>query len=440
MKDAGTAMITRLGTQGVELPLCLASGLIFLMLVGRVMRNAPVVRACLVLSPTANAFSYLFVFPLCVLVVGLLLSGVIEFKREEQVALLAFAVVMGGLLVAVSMRNIFVCSNTNKSIRSAVDHRGLHWHYDILDHTRKIFQRVMNDLQPLSSCQNIKSGASGICTGFVSPDKFSCEYRQLRVVDLQIAGSYNTANVGGVHSGYGSSKMVSVALLGGARYLHFPVTTAIINNKPAPVVQFTHNFVPLYECLYELHQDINIRALYPYKKDAHLCDPIFIHIELNTQTQLGVMDQIAKNIHNLFEDRLLGPNHGYRYANVPELLVCNLFDKIVVIVSGDETRGTALDELINIRVGGGSPSDAKLYDWSDVNSSFSVPAMSRKTRGTFCIVHNKYDNEDPTELVRMGCQVVGMNYAVVDPYLIAYLEFFKTCSFLTKRSDMQPEG
>ena len=113
-----------------------------------------------------------------------------------------------------------------------------------------------------------------------------------RLMDLQIASSFSSASVGSPYSGHGSAKMVEVALLGGARCLHFAVTTKAESGRIIPVVDFGLNYVSLYDCLDTLHRAIVYKAVHPYVVEGFRSDPIIIHLELNVLSQMLVMDQM----------------------------------------------------------------------------------------------------------------------------------------------------
>ena len=397
--------------------------------------HTPSIRGCFAYYPYLNSIAYMFLFPLFL---GFSIASFVS-TGDNKFVFLALALSMGILMIIVNGSNFFKSNRNNTNITDVVDTRGISLSYNLIKNTHFSFKSTMDTVVPLSSCQNLLSKSSREDGYICQPQSSECpcdesDTTTARLMDLQIASSYASAAVGSLYSGYGSAEMVENALLGGARYFHFNVNTVVEKGRVIPIVQFNQNYVPLYDCFQTLHNAIAYKAVHPYVKDGFRSDPLLIHLELNVQSQMLIMDQIAIDIVQLFGNKLCPQEYNYKYVEIAtDYPVCLFYEKIIFIVNGDETQGTRLDDLINIRTDGIHSNNVNIYEWSEITTGNSASIIS-KNANKFSIVRGIEQNMDPTKLIECGCNIIPMNYSPIEMYLIKYLEIFKTCSFIQKKT------
>ena len=115
--------------------------------------------------------------------------------------------------------------------------------------------------------------------------------------------------------------------------------------------------------------------------------------------------------------------------------MCSFFEKIIILASGDNTKGTLLDELINISIDKVGSNYVKYYDWNDAESLSESSKLKDDAYKYLTIIKGHTVNKDPTSLINAGCHIVPMNYSPIDVFQATYLGYFKTSSFLYRRQN-----
>jgi hypothetical protein len=292
----------------------------------------------------------------------------------------------------------------------------------------------------------------------------SLDYTNLgtrRLGDFYVASAYNASHCGYQMYDYTSERIVLTTLQSGARYLEFNVFNSEFGDNAYPVVSMGYkigewkmmvNDTPL-ETIFETINDnaftITSGAFGVNNPD----DPLFIGLNLNTNSNLNCLNLIAFLITKYFGERLL--NSAYSYQNndaIGDIAIQQIAGGknnggSVIIFASDGFQGTGLEELVN-------------YSWDNVdnNPKHSMQRLHYKTildptfdgqalidynrTGlTIIIPHEEGDfysnNYDPTIAFQLGCQFVAMEFQNIDSNMDSYITLFKNTSYVLKDEDLR---
>jgi hypothetical protein len=278
---------------------------------------------------------------------------------------------------------------------------------------------------------------------------------ELRLGDMYVASAYNAAHSGYQMYDYTSKKIVLSLLQSGARYLEFNVFNSVFGEKAIPVVSMGYKegewkmmvtdtpleyiFQIIAENAFKVH-DGKEGVFNPY-------DPIFIGLNLNTNSNLSCLNLIGFLITKYFRDRLLPNDYGYQNSDdMADIKISELMGK-VVFFSSDGFQGSGLEEIIN-------------YSWDNIDnnpnhnlqrihySKLKEPGFNEQTlidfnkKGlTIVVPHIEGDffntNYNPNKAFECGCQFVAMEYQYIDTNMDMYITKFKNKSLLLKDNKLR---
>ena len=277
----------------------------------------------------------------------------------------------------------------------------------------------------------------------------------LRLGDMYVSSSYNAAHSGYQMYDYTSSKMVLAVLQSGVRYLEFNVFNSTFGPKAFPVVSMGYkkgewkmmiSDTPL-ETIFEIIANnafkVNDGAEGVYNPD----DPVFIGLNLNTNSNLSCLNLIAFLITKYFRDRLLPNDYSFQNSdNMGDIKLVELMGKVVFFAS-DGFQGSGLEEIIN-------------YSWDNIDSNanhkmqrihystLDAPEFNEtqlknynKTGLTIVVPHMEGDflntNYDPSKAFELGCQFVAMEFQYIDTNMNMYITRFKNTALILKDRSLQ---
>ena len=281
---------------------------------------------------------------------------------------------------------------------------------------------------------------------------------EVRVGNFYVASAYNAAHCGYQMYDYTSENIVLAALQGGARYIELNIFNSEFGPKAYPVVSMGYkqgewkmmvSDTPL-ESVFEIIAN-NAFTIGDGKNGVNNPDdPLFIGLNLNTNSNLGCLNLIAFLITQYFgtkSNRLLNNEFSFQNSDaIADIKMSQLQGK-VVILSSDGFQGSGLEEIVN-------------YSWDNINNS-STHSMQRlhysvimdskfdnnslieynRTGITIIVPHTEGDffntNFDTTKAFDLGCQFIAMEYQYIDSNMDAYITKFKKTSFIMKNSDLQ---
>ena len=283
------------------------------------------------------------------------------------------------------------------------------------------------------------------------------KFGELRLGDMYVASAYNAAHSGYQMYDYTSKKIVLSLLQSGARYLEFNVFNSVFGDKAIPVVSMGYkkgewkmmvSDTPL-EYIFQIIAE-NAFKVHDGKEGVfNPDDPIFIGLNLNTNSNLSCLNLIGFLITKYFRDRLLPNDYGYQNSDdMADIKISELMGK-VVFFSSDGFQGSGLEEIIN-------------YSWDNIDnnpnhnlqrihySKLKEPGFNEKKlidfnkKGlTIVVPHVEGDffntNYNPIKAFECGCQFVAMEYQYIDSNMDMYITKFKNKSLLLKDNKLRED-
>jgi len=283
------------------------------------------------------------------------------------------------------------------------------------------------------------------------------KFGELRLGNMYIASAYNAAHSGYQMYDYTSKKIVLSLLQSGARYLEFNVFNSVFGNDAIPVVSMGYKKgewkmmvtdTPLeyiFQIIVENAFKVNDGVEGVFNPD----DPIFIGLNLNTNSNLSCLNLIGYLITKYFRDRLLPNDYSYQNSDdMADIKISELMGK-VVFFSSDGFQGSGLEEIIN-------------YSWDNIDNNpnhnlqrihyakLLEPGFNEKTlidfnkKGlTIIVPHVEGDffntNYNPIKAFELGCQFVAMEYQYIDSNMDLYITKFKNKSLLLKGNELRQD-
>jgi len=284
---------------------------------------------------------------------------------------------------------------------------------------------------------------------------------QRRIGDFYIASAYNAAHSGYQMYDYTSEKIVLSVLQSGARYLEFNIYNSEFGDKAFPVVSMGYKQgewkmmikdTPL-ETIFDTIAK-NAFVLSDGKNGVNNPDdPLFIGLNLNTNSNLNCLNLISFLITKYFSNRLLDSKYSFQNNdNIADIKMIQLSGNNnkggkVVFFASDGFQGSGLEEIIN-------------YSWDNINnnpnhkmqrlfySTIIDPTFNSQTlidynRTGFTIIvpHQEGDffntNYDTITAFELGCQFIAMEFQYIDSNMDYYITKFKKSSFVMKDADLQ---
>ena len=280
---------------------------------------------------------------------------------------------------------------------------------------------------------------------------------ELRLGDMYVASAYNAAHSGYQMYDYTSKKIVLSLLQSGARYLEFNVFNSVFGEKAIPVVSMGYKEgewkmmvtdTPL-EYIFQIIAE-NAFKVHDGKEGVfNPDDPIFIGLNLNTNSNLSCLNLIGFLITKYFRDRLLPNDYGYQNSDdMADIKISELMGK-VVFFSSDGFQGSGLEEIIN-------------YSWDNIDNNpnhnlqrihyckIKEPGFDEtklidfnKKGLTIVVPHIEGDffntNYNPIKAFECGCQFVAMEYQYIDTNMDMYITKFKNKSLLLKNDELRKD-
>jgi hypothetical protein len=288
----------------------------------------------------------------------------------------------------------------------------------------------------------------------------SFEYNKFgskRLGDFFVSSSYNAAHSGYQMYDYTSEQIVLSVLQSGARYLEFNVFNSEFGSNAYPVVSMGYKqgewkMMVIDTPLETIFQTITQNA---FKiTDGKLGvnnpeDPLFIGLNLNTNTNLSCLNLLSLLIIKYFKGRLLPSDYTFQNnSNIADVPLIQLMSKVIFFTS-DGFQGSGLEEIIN-------------GCWDNVNNNnnhnmqrihhsvFTDPKLKydatkmiayNKKGLTIVVPHVEDDflntNYNTIPAFESGCQFVSMEFQYINNYMDSYITRFKEKSIIGKNRDLQ---
>jgi len=277
----------------------------------------------------------------------------------------------------------------------------------------------------------------------------------LRLGDMYVSSAYNAAHSGYQMYDYTSKKIVLSLLQSGVRYFEFNIFNSTFGDKAFPVVSMGYKTgewkmmitdTPL-ESIFDIIANNAFKVNDKVEGVFNPEDPVFIGLNLNTNSNLSCLNLIGFLITKYFRDRLLPNDYSFQNSDgIADIKLSELIGK-VVFFSSDGFQGSGLEEIIN-------------YSWDNIDnnpnhkmqrihySKLIEPGFNElqlieynKTGLTIVVPHTEGDfyntNYDSTKAFELGCQFVAMEFQYIDNNMNMYITKFKNKSLILKDASLQ---
>lgn len=262
--------------------------------------------------------------------------------------------------------------------------------------------------------------------------KLCHERKGAKIVDFYIMSSNQSCLIPYTAGNYVSTKMLESVIGAGARFLDFDVYSKYDNDgKIMPIVQSEWlekkplNYITLHNCF------LKIREVGFLK---HYNDPLFVHLNLKTNN-IETLNKIANLFLTTFSgDNLIGPGYHYKdRKSISKMPICKFLKKIILVVSGN-CEGTYLDEITNIH----TSHNARIVSESKADYPGQPHDFAFDNQNMLTILKPDLStNLNPSRPFSHGCQFVLMNLWKYTKQVKTHANFFKNCSFVLKKFDLQ---
>ena len=286
----------------------------------------------------------------------------------------------------------------------------------------------------------------------------SLEYKTFgtkRLGDMFVASAYNAAHSGYQMYDYTSEQIVLSVLQSGARYIEFSVFNSEFGKNAYPVVSMGYKtgewkMMVIDTPLETIFQTIasNAFTIGDGKNGVNNPeDPLFIGLNLNTNSNLSCLNLISMLILKYFKGRFLPSNYTFQNnGNLAEIKLIELMGK-VVFFSSDGYQGSGLEEIINgcwDNVNDDPNHNIQRIHYSALTEpKFDANKMIKYNKKGLTIVvpHKEGDflntNYDTITAFETGCQFVAMEFQYIDNNMDSYITRFKEKSIVGKNQDLQ---
>jgi hypothetical protein len=256
---------------------------------------------------------------------------------------------------------------------------------------------------------------------------------QYNLRDYFIKTSYNSCLNGPIRGGYVDTDALIAVIKHGARVLDFEVFAidgkAVIAASDSDSFDYksTLNAVDFAEAM-----DIVKRYALSGSGCPNYSDPLILHFRIKS-TQPEVYDQMADTLRTNFSSELLGPSYSYESngENFGAEPVKGLIGKVIIAVDARNAkyRSTKLDEFVNFTTGS---QIARIMTDNEVQYSHSTDELTEYNKKYMTLTTPtpmSGKNSSANLHMKYGCQMIGMNFSLVDSNLKYYCGLFNDTGF-----------
>lgn len=276
-----------------------------------------------------------------------------------------------------------------------------------------------------------------------------------RIGDYYVSSAYNASHAGYQMFDYTSEKIVLSTLQSGARYLEFNVFNSEYGSNAYPVVSMGYKKgewkmtvvdTPL-ETIFETIANNAFKISDNKEGVENPDDPLFIGLNLNTNSNLDCLNLTAYLITKYFGERLLSNTYSFQNNDeIADIKMSQLIGKVIIFAS-DGFQGSGLEEVVN-------------YSWDNTDnnpnhalkrlhySELAKPGFDKneliefnKKGFTIIVPHVEGDfwntNYNPVVAFELGCQFVAMEFQYLDSNMDFYITKYKEKSFVLKDDNLR---
>lgn len=231
---------------------------------------------------------------------------------------------------------------------------------------------------------------------------------------------------------YVTTDSLNKVVRGGARLVELHV----YNVKGVPVVGLankktgkmtTYNTVTLEECCIALANTM-------FSQDATIgyANPFVLSLVFNTNDN-AFLTQCAEILKMTLRKFMLDSSYSYQRKNLALEPICNIMGKLI-IVSGENTKGNGMDELVNMSW---ASSNMRRLTYTQASQTYDIDELIEYNKRNITLVvpdldTTTFENKNPEVCYSYGCQWVAMSYGSLDNAMEVYTGKFLENSFAVK--------
>jgi hypothetical protein len=237
---------------------------------------------------------------------------------------------------------------------------------------------------------------------------------------------------------YVSDQILPLAIKAGARLVELSVY-ADENNKPVVGLKndklgfdYASNSVSFESCCTSIANN----AFNSVSTNV-ASDPFILSLDFRTN-KADVLNACAQILKDTCRAHMLDETFAYQRKNISTENICDLQRKLI-IVSGGNTKGTLMDELVNMSW---TSSHLRRLTYSQASQPHDANELINFNRNHITMVvpdiGEDLVNYNPQILFTYGCQWIMMNYGSIDNMMELYIAEFQENSLVLKPDGLRP--
>lgn len=254
--------------------------------------------------------------------------------------------------------------------------------------------------------------------------------------DFYVASSAHSVIPGNTVYTYTTEEAIKKVIRAGARLVELHV----YEEKGEAVVglsdtirqeRYTYNNVPFEDCCLAI-----ANSAFDIGTTTASSDPFILSLVFHTENT-KLMNGCADTMLNTMRRYLLGPEYGYQRKVITSEPVTKFSGKIIV-VSGGNVKGSAMEELVNLSWAG---SHLRRLTYKEASMPYDHEDLINFNRKGITMVvpdiGTSLENGNPEILFTYGCQWIMMNYGSLDDAMSTYVSKFSAASFVPKPDELK---
>jgi len=290
--------------------------------------------------------------------------------------------------------------------------------------------------------------------GYVLVSSKLNEHRELKLCDFYIASAFRPYLGPNQYLEYIDLSITEKIITNGVRSIYVDVFNDNMGEFANPVIstgvksgqwKLSLNSVT-FEDLCKLLSTIVFNAGYVNNYE----DPFILMLNLNVNNNLNSLNKMRDIIYSHFRRYLLSNKYTYGKVNIGQVPIKYLKKKMLIF-SSDGYQHSELDEFINYSW---EKEALKKISYESLDPSATNPSVLKLDSETlrnynknnltivtpnedFSITSIFTKNYEPNYFWDSGCQIVCLNYQLIDDHVDTYLSKFKNDSFIPKPEELR---
>ena len=231
---------------------------------------------------------------------------------------------------------------------------------------------------------------------------------------------------------YITTDAITEVIKGGARLIELDIYS--VNGDPVVGLadsktnnMFTYNTLKFEDCCTTL-----ANTMFAPGVTAGYANPFILSLNFHTDDN-AFITRCADTMKMTLRKFMLPSEYSYQRKNIALEPICNLMGKLVII-SGGNTRGNGMDELVNMSW---ASSNLRRLTYTEASQTFDHEELIEYNKRNITLVvpdlsTSDVKNKNPEICFSFGCQWVAMNFGSLDNAMELYTGQFITSSFAIK--------